>query len=386
MNVNFHHKKHACFLAIAVNLLANSAIAATISQSAYGTTSQGISVQQYTLTSAKGVTVKFISYGGIITDIIAPGKTGRLANIVLGFSSLQNYEKYNSTVHFGSLIGRYANRIAGGQFKLDGKTYSLPANDGKNTLHGGPDSFDTKVWSVKSISSPTLKNAVSAELTYVSPDGENGFPGTLTTRVTYTLTDDNDLRIDYWATTDQHTIVNLTNHSYFNLAGEGSGSIENQVIDIAASRYTPTDAMSIPTGELANVAATPMDLRKPTRFGDRLRDAFPQMLLAHGYDQNWVLDNGGGIEPGYAARAVDPQSKRMLEIYTTQPGLQLYTANWLDGSLVGPSGKTYRQSDGFALEAEHFPDSPNHPSFPDTELKAGQVLHEQTVLKFRVAQ
>jgi aldose 1-epimerase len=372
-----------CLFTLAVSL---SATAGTISKSPYGTTAQGELIDQYTLQSTKGVTVKFISYGGIITDIIAPDKKGKPANIVLGFSSLKDYEKYNSSIHFGSLIGRYANRIANGSFVLNGKTYALPKNNGENTLHGGPDSFDTKVWTVKEVA---LKNAVGAELsgvelTYVSPNGENGFPGTLTTHVTYSLTDDNDLQIDYRATTDADTVVNLTNHSYFNLAGEGSGSIENQVIEIAATRYTPTDATSIPTGELAPVAGTPMDLRKPTRFGAHLRDSFQQLLWAHGYDQNWVLDNGGKEEPGFAARVIDPASGRILEVYTTQPGLQLYTANFLDGGVVGSSGKTYRQSDAFALEAEHFPDSPNHPAFPSTELKPGEVLRERTVYKFPV--
>lgn len=374
-------KKRTLFLAVTLGLTSLAVHAGTLSTSAYGTTAQGKPVTQYTLKSAKGVTVKLISYGGIITEIITPDKKGTEANIVLGFSSLKDYEKFNSSIHFGSIIGRYANRIAGGRFELNGKSYSLPINNGPNTLHGGPDSFDSKVWAAKPV---RKKNAVGVELTYVSPDGENGFPGTLTTHVTYLLTDDNDLQIDFHATTDAATVVNLTNHSYFNLAGEGSGSIENQVIEIAASRYTPTDITSIPTGELANVAGTPMDLRKPVRFGARLRDSFQQMLWAHGYDQNWVLDNGGGKEPGFAARVVDPASGRMLEVHTTQPGLQLYTGNGLDGGVVGSSGKTYRQSDAFALEAEHFPDSPNHPSFPSTELKQGQTLHEQTVFKFRV--
>lgn len=375
--------KIRALLFVAFGFISLTVSAGTISKSIYGKTTQGETVEQYTLKSAKGVTVKFISYGGIITEINAPDKSGKLANIALGFSSLKDYEKLNGSIHFGSLIGRYANRIAGGSFKLDGKTYSLPKNNGEHTLHGGPDSFDAKVWKVKQVK---MKNAVGAELTYVSPDGENGFPGTLITQVTYTLTDDNDLQIDYRATTDADTVVNLTNHSYFNLAGEGSGSIENQVIEIAAARYTPTDATSIPTGELATVAGTPMDLRKPVRFGARLRNSFQQMLWAHGFDQNWVLDNGGGTEPGFAARVVDPQSGRMLEVYTTQPGLQLYTANWLNGGVVGSSGKTYRQSDAFALEAEHFPDSPNQPSFPSTELKPDGVLRERTVYKFRIVE
>lgn len=365
-----------------LSLAAASADAGTLSKTSYGKTKEGVPIEQYTLQSAQGVTVKLINYGGIITEIHAPDTQGRLDNIVLGFSSLRDYEKFNGSIHFGSLIGRYANRIAGGRFELDGKTYSLPTNDGANTLHGGPDSFDSKVWKVKQIKK---EHAVGVELTYVSPDGENGFPGTLTTHVTYLLTDDNDLVIDYAATTDAATVVNLTNHSYFNLAGNGSGSIEDQIIQIAASRYTPTDKDSIPTGELAKVQGTPLDLRKPTPFGKHLRSSFPQLLLAHGYDHNYVLDNGGKKEPGFAARVVDPLSGRVLEVYTTQPGLQLYTANWLNGGVVGSSGKTYRQSDAFALEAEHFPDSPNHPAFPTTVLKPGQTLREQTVYKFRVA-
>lgn len=378
------NKYRTCFIAVTAGLMSLSATAGTISSSVYGKTAKGIPVEEYTLKNANGVTVKFISYGGIITEINAPDKKGKQANIVLGFSSLEDYEKFNPNIHFGSLMGRYANRIAGGRFKLDGKTYLLPINDKPNTLHSGPDSFDAKVWSVKPTKlENSVENSVGAELTYVSPDGENGFPGTLTTKVTYTLTDDNDLQIDYRATTDKKTVVNLTNHSYFNLAGEGGSSIEDHIIEIAASHYTPTDATSIPTGELATVAGTPMDLRAPVRIGTHLRSSFQQMLWAHGYDHNWVLNNGGKSEPGFAARVVDPHSGRVLEVYTTQPGLQFYTANWLNGGVVGTSGKAYRQSDAFALEAEHFPNSPNQPSFPTTELKPGQVLKERTVYKFR---
>jgi aldose 1-epimerase len=373
-------KTKVIMFATATFLASPVSMAGTLSKAPYGTTAQGASVEEYTLKSDKGVTVKFISYGGIITEISTPDKLGKHANIVLGFSTLADYEKYNPSIHFGSLIGRYANRIANGRFELNGKTYTLPKNDGNNTLHGGPKSFDEKVWTVKQVQK---NNAVAAQLTYVSPDGENGFPGTLTTHVTYALTDDNDLVIDYLATTDKDTVVNLTNHSYFNLLGEGSGSIENQMIEIAAARYTPTNKESIPTGELASVAGTPFDMRWPVRFGAHLRDGNQQMVWAHGYDHNFVLDNGGGDKPGFAARVVDLRSGRILEVHTTQPGLQLYTANWLNGGVVGSSGKTYRQSDAFALEAEHFPDSPNQPSFPSTELKVGQTYKQQTVYKFR---
>ncbi|CAH2775953.1 MAG: Aldose 1-epimerase (EC [uncultured Paraburkholderia sp.] len=247
------------------------------------------------------------------------------------------------------------------------------------------------MWSVKPVDSP---HGASAELSYVSPDSGNGFPGTLSTQVTYTLTDDDVFRIDYRASTDQPTVVNLTNHAYFNLAGEGSGSIERQTIQIAASRYTPTDSNSIPTGELASVAGMPLDLRKPTPIGERLRLSFRQLVYARGFDQNWVLDApkhenqaadkaGKSPAPRFAARAVDPASGRVLELYTTQPGLQFYTANGLDGSVVGTSGKTYRQGDAFALEAEHFPDSPNHPAFPSTVLRPGETFHEVTEWHFR---
>ena len=328
-------------------------MAGSLTQAPYGVTADGHPVTRYTLTNAHGLTVSFLSYGGVISELRTPDRHGRMANIVLGFASLADYEKFNGNIHFGALIGRYANRIANGRFTLDGQTWTLPVNDPPNTLHGGPSSLDAKVWTVKPVESP---HGASAELSYVSPDGENGFPGTLTTRVTYTLTDDDVFRIDYQASTDKPTVVNLTNHSYFNLAGEGSGSIERQTIQIAASRYTPTDSTSIPTGELASVAGTPMDLRKPTAIGERLRSSFRQLVYAHGFDQNWVLDaarqesnaadkSGENALPRFAARAVDPASGRVLELYTTQPGLQFYTANGLNGSVVGTSGKTYRQTE-----------------------------------------
>ncbi len=373
----------ACALFAAGLLAASLAPAATLSQAPYGTTKDGKPVTEYTLKNARGTTVKLINYGGVITAIEVPDRHGKSANIVLGFASLKDYEAYNGNIHFGALIGRYANRIAGGQFQLDGQTYKLPINNAPNTLHGGPDSFDSKVWSAKPLDGG--KDGAGVELSYVSPDGENGFPGTLTVHVTYRLTDDNALHIVYEASTDKDTVVNLTNHTYFNLAGEGSGSVEDQEIRIAASRYTPTDRTSIPTGELASVEGTPLDLRKPTPIGKHLRSDFEQMVYARGYDHNWVLDAGGPSTPAFAASVRDPRSGRVLSVDTTQPGLQFYSANSLDGSAVGASGHAYRQTDAFALEAEHFPDSPNHPAFPTTELKPGQTLHEETVLRFSVA-
>ncbi|PLZ02144.1 galactose-1-epimerase [Burkholderia sp. WAC0059] len=359
----------------------------SLAESAYGTTRDGRAVGEYTFSNRHGVTLKVIAYGGIVTALHVPDRHGEAADIVLGFDTLGDYERYNGNIHFGALIGRYANRIARGRFELGGRSWQLPLNDGPNTLHGGPGSFDAQVWSV--VGTHRGAAAASVTLRYVSPDGENGFPGTLTTDVTYTLTDDNAIRIDYRATTDRDTVVNLTNHSYFNLGGASSGNVERQLVQIAASRFTPTDGTSIPTGELANVAGTPLDLRQPTPIGSHLREAHPQLLLAHGYDQNWVLDHydpnrrddGGRPVPVFAARASDPASGRWLEIHTTQPGLQFYTANGLDGSVAGKGGTAYRQTDAFAFEAEHFPDSPNHPSFPSTTLKPGETLHEVTVWK-----
>lgn len=358
--------------------------AASISSAPYGATQQGQAVVQYTLSNARGVTMNCITYGGIVTRLDVPDRRGRRADIVLGFGSLGDYEKYNGKIHFGGLIGRYANRIADGRFELGGRTWKLPVNEPPNTLHGGPHGFDEKVWTVVR----TFQGAQGAgvQLRYVSPDGENGFPGTLTVDVTYTLTDENELRIDYRAKTDKPTVVNLTNHSYFNLAGENSGGVESQLIMIAGSSYTPTRPDSIPTGEIANVENTPLDLRALTPIGARLRSSHQQMRFARGYDHNWKLNkNGQRIDEAiFAARAYDPSSGRVLDVYTTQPGLQFYTGNGLDGSAIGTSGTAYRQTDGFALETQHFPDSPNRPAFPSTELKPGDEYHEVTVWKLGV--
>ncbi|VXB05287.1 Aldose 1-epimerase [Burkholderia sp. 8Y] len=372
------------FAALCAAALPLATSAATVTSSPYGATQQGQPVVQYTLANARGVSISCITYGGIVTRIDVPDRRGRRADIVLGFASLADYERYNGDIHFGSLIGRYANRIAQGRFTLDGHTYQLPINDPPNTLHGGPHGFDEKVWTV--VRTFQNGNGAGVQLRYVSPDNENGFPGTLTVDVTYTLTDDNEVRIDYRAKTDKPTVVNLTNHSYFNLAGEGSGSVENQLIMIAASSYTPTRADSIPTGEIASVEGTPLDLRALTPIGARLRSAFPQLRYARGYDNNFKLNKSSQHdgEPSFAARAYDPASGRVLDVYTTQPGLQFYTANGLNGSAVGVSGTAYRQTDAFALEAEHFPDSPNHASFPSTELRPGDEYHEVTVWKFGV--
>jgi aldose 1-epimerase len=368
----------SCGAAFAADAAAASSSVA-LTQAPYGATKSGQAVTQYTLSNAHGITLKVINYGAIVTELDTPDRHGQVADIVLGFGSLADYEAYNGDIHFGATIGRYANRIAKGRFSLDGREWTLPVNDGPNTLHGGPDSFDTKLW--KTMQSGSDGQHASVTLRYVSSDDENGFPGTLTVDVTYTLGNDDTVRIDYRAQTDKDTVVNLTNHSYFNLAGEGSGSVEHQMIQIAAQRYTPTDSTAIPTGEISPVQGTPLDLRELTPIGAQLRSSFEQMRIARGYDQNWVLDHGGRAQPGFAARAYDPASGRMLDLYTTQPGLQFYTSNSLNGGAVGRSGVSYRQTDAFALEAQHFPDSPNHPAFPTTELKAGETLHETTVWK-----
>lgn len=330
-------------------------------------------MQNYTLTNANGMEVKIISYGGIITSIRVPDRSGTLANVVLGFDNPDDYVARNP--YFGTITGRYANRIAGAKFTLNGTEYRLEANDGPNTLHGGVKGFDKQQWTGKEI-----KNGV--ELSYVSPDGEGGFPGTLTATVTYTLTDANELRIDYKATTDKPTVVNLTNHSYFNLAGNGAGSIENHVLMINADRYTPVNETLIPTGELATVEGTPFDFRTPKRIGEEIRSAHPQMVLARGYDHNFVLNRSDDTSLALAARVQDPSSGRVMEVYTREPAIQLYTANFIDGTLVGSSGGTYRQGDALCLETQHYPDSPNQPDFPSTLLNPDEHYQTTTVFKF----
>ncbi|SPL71249.1 aldose epimerase family protein [Acinetobacter stercoris] len=358
--------------------------AATVSSEPYGKTPDGKEVTQYTFNNKNGVTVKVITIAGVIREINLPDKNGKIANIVLGLPDAEAYATKNDP-HFGAIIGRYANRIANGRFTLNGKTYQLPLNDGQHTLHGGPSTFAQDVWSAKIIPQKDPKTA-SVEMSYLSPDGQNGFPGNVTTTVTYSLNDDNELTLHYSAQTDQDTVVNLTNHSYFNLAGENSGSVENQQVQIFAFNYTPTDKHSIPTGQIVPVVGTPLDFRQMKAIGKDLRNNFEQLNYARGYDHNWVLDNysPNATQPRLAARAYDPESGRTLELSTTQPGLQFYTSNSLDGSVIGSSGKAYRQTDGFAFEAEHFPNSPNIPSFPSTVLKKGDTFNATTVYKFGV--
>jgi aldose 1-epimerase len=353
--------------------------AATLDQAPVGTTEDDKPVSIYTMTNDQGMRVRFLSYGGVVTEIEAPDRVGRLDNVVLGLSSLHDYETEGATIYFGAIVGRYANRIGHAQFTLDGHTYHLAPNNNGNSLHGGTKGFDKKVWDV---ASEPAADGVAAVLTYTSPDGEEGYPGTLRTRVHYTLTNRNEFRIDYQAETDKPTVVNFTSHLYFNLAGNGSGQVGDQLLMINADRYTPVGPDLIPTGELAPVAGTPLDFRESTPIGARIESAFEQLVFAHGYDHNFVLNRRPESGLSFAARAYDPHSGRVLDCFTTEPGIQIYTSNFLDGSVVGSSGTIYRQTDAFTLETQHFPNSPNKPSFPSTELKPGQEFHSTTVFRF----
>jgi aldose 1-epimerase len=359
-------------------LIAGTAGAATLDHAPYGTTQDGRSVEIYTMTNDHGLRVRFLSYGGVITEIDTPDRKGRFDDIVLGLSNIREYE--TRSAHYGAITGRYANRIGGAQFTLNGQTYHLIANNGANTLHGGPNALDKQVWAA----TPTaIPDGVAVTLSYVSKDGEQNFPGTLTTHVTYALTNDNALRIDYVAMTDKDTVVNFTNHSYFNLAGNGSGSVAKQMLLVNADRYTPAGPDQIPTGEIAEVAGTPFDFREMMPIGARLNSAYQQMVYAHGYDHNFVLNKrAGDTGTTFAARAYDPRSGRIVDCFTTEPGLQVYTSNGLNGSVVGSSGTAYRQTEAFTLETQHFPDSPNKPDFPTTELKPGQEFRSTTIFRF----
>jgi aldose 1-epimerase len=361
-------------MALAIGGMTVAKAAASATKAGFGKTKEGAPVQIFTLTNAHGMEAKIMTYGGIVVSLKTPDRNGAMADIVLGFDSLKEYEENNSP-YFGALIGRYGNRIGHARFSLDGKEYTLEKNNGENTLHGGSHGFDTKVWKPKQLPDGGL------ELTYVSPDGEEGFPGTLTLVATYHLTAANELKIDYAATTDKPTVVNPTNHSYFNLKGAGNADILGHVVTIYASRFTPVDAGLIPTGELRPVAGTPFDFTKPTAVGARIGQPDQQLKFGNGYDHNWVLDSGGG-KLALAAKVEEPTTGRVLEVLTTEPGVQFYTGNFLDGTLKGKGGKVYAQRYGLALETQHFPDSPNQPSFPSTTLRPGQEFHSQTVYRF----
>jgi aldose 1-epimerase len=342
---------------------------------------EGREVDLYTLQNSNGYEVTITNFGGIITSIKAPDRQGRIADVALGFSTLDAYVKGHP--YFGAIIGRYGNRIAKGQFTLEGKKFTLAQNNGTNNLHGGPDGFDRRVWDALEIREP---GSVGIGLSYRSKDGEMGFPGTLMVTVTYTLTRNNELKIGYKATTDKTTVVNCTNHSYFNLAGEGSGNILETIVTINADTFTPVDKDLIPTGELKDVSGTPMDFRKPCPIGARINDADAQLVFGGGYDHNWVLKKPGvaAAAPVLAATAYEPASGRFLEVLTAEPGMQMYSGNFLDGTLRGKSGKPYVHRSGFCFETQHFPDSPNRQEFPGTTLKPGAIYKTETIYRLSV--
>lgn len=341
----------------------------------YGKTAEGKAVEEYTLSNASGMEVKLITFGGILTSIRAPDRNGRFANVALGFSRLADYEAEHP--YFGAITGRYANRIAGGRFSLDGLTYELFKQDGRSSLHGGEVGFDKRIWDARAVDG-------GVELSYLSPDGEEGYPGNLTVAVRYSLSDNNALRINYLAAADAPTVLNLTNHSYFNLMGEGEGAIYDHILTLNADSYTPTNTDQIPTGAIVSVAGTPFDFRLPKTIGPGQRSADPQIIMAKGYDHNFVLNRDGLVdgELGFAARVYEPRSGRIMEVWTTEPGVQFYAGNVLDTTLVGASGRLYRQSDGLALETQHFPNSPNQPEFPSTVLRPGERFHSTTEYRF----
>jgi|HubBroStandDraft_3_1064219.scaffolds.fasta_scaffold24405_2 aldose 1-epimerase len=339
----------------------------------FGKMPDGTPVEIYLLSDG-GYEARIATYGGILLSLKAPDRNGKSVDVVLGFDDVDGYvANFNgsSDAFFGAIIGRYANRIAHGTFALAGKTYSLPLNDGANSLHGGPHGFNNVVWKAKPI-------ANGVELSYLSKDGEAGYPGNLSAVVRYTLVK-GYLRIEYSATTDIGTVINLTNHSYFNLAG--GGDILNHQLTLHASRFTPVDAGLIPTGELKSVESTPFDFRKATAIGARINSDNDQIHLGHGYDHNWVLDSGGG-KMAEAAELYDPESGRVLKVLTDQPGIQFYSGNFLNGSIKGKGGKPDELHSGLCLETQHFPDSPNHSDFPTTELKPGGRYHTVTVFSF----
>lgn len=344
----------------------------------FGKMPDGRKVEIYTLTNKNGLEAKIINYGGALVSLKVPDRNGKLDDIVLGFDNLDAY--LASPPYIGTLIGRYGNRIAKGRFTLNGVEYKLATNNGENHLHGGNVGFDKVLWTIKPLK---VKDGDAVELTYFSRDGEEGYPGNLSVRAVYTLTNNNELRIDYSATTDKDTIVNLTNHSYFNLAGQGNGDITNHQLIINADRFTPVDAGSIPTGELKSVKGTPFDFTKLTLISSLINQDDEQLKFGKGFDHNFVL-NGENGKLKLAAKVVEPASRRVMEIMTTEPGLQFYSGNFLDGSKIGKGNKPYKYRYGFCLETQHFPDSPNRPNFPSTVLKKGEKYQTTTVHKFSV--
>jgi aldose 1-epimerase len=357
----------------------NATAATRIEKNPFGKTASGEAVEIFTLTRTGAPAIAVTNLGGHIVSILAPGRDGKVADVTLGYAGFAGY--LADTSYFGSLVGRYANRIAKGRFTLDGKTYTLATNNGPNALHGGPTGFQKRVWAARVVSGP---EGDALELTYVSRDGEEGYPGTLTAKVVYSLRADGGLAIDYTATTDAPTVVNLTNHAYFNLAGEGEGTVLGHEMQIEADAYTPVDATLIPAGEKRPVEGTPFDFRKPVAIGARIDAVDEQLKAGGGYDHNYVLRGRAG-DMRLAARVVEPKSGRALEVLTTEPGIQFYSGNFLDGKVTGKSGKPYLKRGGFCLEAQHFPDSPNRPEWPSVVLRPGQTYRQTTVYRLTVA-
>ncbi|HWI70920.1 MAG TPA: aldose epimerase family protein [Baekduia sp.] len=367
----------------------------SIAKEPFGALPDGTAVDKYTLSNARGMTVSILTYGGIIQSLSVPDRHGDSTNVTLGFADLAGYLSpayVAANPYFGAIIGRYGNRIGGAQFTLDGTTYTLDANNGPNTLHGGFTGFDKVVWDAEEV--PADDGTVGLRLSRVSPEGEGcanpptdctGFPGNVTVSVLFTLDNKNRLQFDYTATTDKSTVLNLTNHSYWNLACEGSGTIENHLLKLNADAFTPVDDTLIPTGEIRPVAGTPFDFTSYHTIGERIRGNDEQLVFGRGYDHNFVLNPNNGKGLNLAAQLVDPSSGRKLTITTDQPGIQFYSGNFLDGTLYGTSGRQYRQGDGLALETQHFPDSPNKPDFPSTRLDPGQTYESTTVYAFSTA-
>ena len=367
----------ACLIGCAS--MSNPTSSGTISQAPFGNTPDGTPVAIYTLRNSKGMEARIMTYGGIIVSLKVPDKNGKLGDVVLGYDDLDGYLK--ATPYFGALIGRYGNRIGGAKFTLEGKTYTLAPNNGPNSLHGGLKGFDKVVWTA--VKADVGPKGPRLELNYLSQDGEEGFPGNLKVMAVYTLTDNSELRLDFTATTDQPTVCNLTHHSYFNLAGQGNGDILGHIVYINADNTTPVDSNLITTGEIKPVDGTPFDFRKPTAIGARINDPDTQLQYGPGYDHNWVINKPMG-KLGLMARVYEPTTGRVMEVLSTEPGLQFYTGNFLDGTITGKDGKVYQRRTAFCMEPHHYPDSPNKPMFPTTELKPGETYKNTIVYKFSV--
>lgn len=364
---------------LATAMLPLSAQAGEATRAAFGTTADGRQVEAITLTNGHGMRATILSYGAILQSLSAPDRTGKSEDVTLGYTDMKGY--LVAPNYFGATVGRYANRIKGGTFSIDGKTYTLAKNNGPNALHGGPTGFDKRLWTVEKVSSG---ESASVTLRYVSADGEEGYPGQLTVTATYALNEKNELSVEYTATTTKPTIVNITNHSFFNLAGEASQrAIYDHVLTIPAETTTPVDKTLIPTGQLRPVEGTPFDFRKPTAIGARIRDGRdPQIVFGQGYDENFVIAKAPSAQPVLHARVEDPSSGRVMEILSNQPGVQFYTGNFLDGTAIGKSNHAYRQGDALALEPQVFPDTPNQPAFGSARLNPGQTYRNMIVYRF----